>query len=129
MRASDAEIRAEGLYRNALVAEQKGDRFEAIRFDIRALRADPKHARARRHLDGLRLTMRPEVGGLIESGRRKFQQEDLQAALDLWRRALLIDPTNREAREYAERAEQLLENLDRLRGAPPPPQVDTRAGR
>lgn len=129
VRASDSEIRAEGLFRNALAAEQKGDLFEAIRFDIRALRADPKHARARRHLDGLRLTLRPEVGGLIESGRRKFQQEDLQAALDLWRRALLIDPTNAEAREYAARAEQLLENLDRLRGAPPPPQVDTRAKR
>ena len=129
VRASDTEIRAEGLFRNALVAEQKGDLFDAIRFDIRALRADSKHSRARRHLDGLRERMRPEVDGLLESGRRKFQQEDLQAALDLWRRALLIDPTNAEAREYAERAEQLLENLDRLRGAPPPPQVDTRGRR
>jgi tetratricopeptide (TPR) repeat protein len=125
--ASDVEIRAEGLYRNALAAEQQGDRFEAIRWDIRALNAEPKHPRARRHLEGLRASMRPEVDGLIESGRRKFQQEDLQAALDLWRRALLIDPANAEAREYAERAEQLLENLDRLRGAPLPPRVGTRA--
>ena len=127
VRASDAEIRAEGLYRNALAAEQKGERFEAIRWDIRALGVDPKQARARRHLDTLRESMRPEVGGLIESGRRKFQQEDLQAALDLWRRALLVDPENAEAKEYAERAEQLLENLDRLRGAPLPPRVGTRA--
>jgi hypothetical protein len=59
---------------------------------------------------------------------RQFQQEDLQSALDLWRRALLIDPRNREAREYAERAEQLLENLDRLRGAPLPPRVGARPG-
>jgi tetratricopeptide (TPR) repeat protein len=73
--------------------------------------------------------MRPEVDGLLEAGRRKFQQEDLQAALDLWRRALLIDPRNAEAREYAARAEQLLENLDRLRGAPLPPQVGNRGRR
>lgn len=127
VRASDVEIRAEGLFRNALAAEQRNERFEAIRWDIRALRADPKHARARRHLDGLRERMRPEVGELIESGRRKFQQEDLQAALDLWRRALLIEPNHAEALEYAERAEQLLENLDRLRGAPLPPRVGERA--
>ena len=121
--ASDVEIRAEGLYRNAVSAEQRGERFEAIRWDLRALKAEPKHPRARRHLDGLRETMRPEIPSLLESGRRKFQQEDLQGALDLWRRALLIDPDNAEAKEYAERAEQLLENLDRLRGAPLPPRV------
>ena len=121
--ASDSEIRAEGLYRNALASEQKGELFDAIRFDIRALREDPQQTRARRHLDGLRARMRPQVDELLEGGRRKFQQEDLQSALDLWRRALLIDPGNAEAQEYSARAEQLLENLDRLRGAPLPPQV------
>lgn len=126
VRASDVEIRAEGLFRNALAAEQRGEPFEAIRWDIRALHADPRHARASRHLEGLRTRMKPEVAGLLESGRRKFQQEDLQAALDLWRRALLIDPNNAEAREYAKRAELLLENLDRLRGAPLPPRVGAR---
>jgi len=123
VRASDAEIRAEGLFQNALAAERRGDGFEAIRFDIRALRADGNHQGARRHLDAMRQRMRPEVPGLIEAGRRQFQQEDLQSALDLWRRALLVDPQNADAREYAERADQLLENLDRLRGAPPPPRV------
>jgi len=128
VRASDSEIRAEGLYRNALAAERRGDGFEAIRWDIRALRADAGHAGARRHLANLRARMQPEVPGLIEAGRREFQQEDLQSALDLWRRALLIDPQNSEAREYATRAEQLLENLDRLRGAPPPPRVGAGPG-
>ncbi len=129
VRASDSEIRAEGLFRNALAAERRGDGFEAIRWDIRALGADPQHSRARRHLAGLRERMRPDVDGLLESGRRQFQQEDLQAALDLWRRALLIDPNNAEAREYAARAEQLLENLDRLRGAPLPARVGAGGGR
>jgi tetratricopeptide (TPR) repeat protein len=128
VRASDVEIRAEGLFRNALAADQRGEPFEAIRWDLRALQAEPKHARARRHLDGLRERMRPDVASLIESGRRKFQQEDLQGALDLWRRALLIEPSNAEAKEYAARAEQLLENLDRLRGAPLPPAVGGNPG-
>jgi tetratricopeptide (TPR) repeat protein len=123
--ASDAEIRAEGLYRNALAAEQRGDDFEAIRWNIRALAVQSGHARARRHLATLRERRRPDVAGLIEAGRRQFQAEDLQAALDLWRRALLVDPKNSEARDYAKRAELLLENLDRLRGAPLPPRVGT----
>jgi tetratricopeptide (TPR) repeat protein len=123
VRASDAEIRAEGMYRNALQAERRGDAFEAIRWDLRALRSDSKHSRARRHLAAVRGRLSPEVPKLIEAGRRRFQQEDLQSALDLWRRALLIDPNNSEAREYATRAEQLLESLDRLRGAPLPPRV------
>lgn len=129
VRATDAEIRAEGLFRNALAAERKGDGFDAIRWDIRALNADPQHGRARRHLSGLRERMRPEVDGLLESGRREFQQEDLQAALDLWRRALLIDPRNTEAHEYETRAEQLIENLERLKSAPLPARVGARGGR
>ena len=127
VRASDAEIRSAGMARNALAAERRGDAFEAIRWDLRALRADPKNARARRHLDALRRRLAPEVPGLIEAGRRRFQQEDLESALDLWRRALLIDPDNVDAREYSTRAEQLLESLDRLRGAPLPPRVGARA--
>lgn len=129
VRASDAEIRAEGMYRNALAAERSGDAFDAIRWDLRALRSDSKHSRARRHLAALRGRLSPEVPGLIEAGRRRFQQEDLQSALDLWRRALLVDPNNTEAREYATRAEQLLESLDRLRGAPLPPRVGARRSR
>ena len=47
VRASDTEIRAEGLFRNALAAERRGDGFEAIRWDIRALRADAGARRVR----------------------------------------------------------------------------------
>ena len=39
-------------------------------------------------------------------------------ALDRWRRALLIDPANDQARDYADRAEHMLANLERLRAEP-----------
>ena len=41
--ASDAQIRAEGFYQNALAAERKGEFYAAIRHDLRALEADPEH--------------------------------------------------------------------------------------
>ena len=116
--ATDAEIRAEGFYQNALAAERAGDPFSAIRNDLRALRADPKHTVARRHLEALRGELGPGVPALIEAGRTAFREEDLQSALDLWRRALLVDPDNERVIAYIGRAEQQLENLERLRSEP-----------
>lgn len=113
--ATDAQIRAEGLHQNALAAARRGDPWQAIRFEQRALAADPQHDGARRQLAGLRATLAHQVDELVESGRAAFMQEDLQGALDQWRRALLADPQNEKAKEYVARAEKLLENLEQLR--------------
>jgi tetratricopeptide (TPR) repeat protein len=115
--ATDAEIRAEGFFQNALGAERAGNLFKAIEYDIRALEANPSHGIAGAHLSDLRSRL-PSVKALIESGRDHYQQEDLEAALEQWRNALLIDPDNAQALEYVARAEKLLENLERLRDAP-----------
>jgi tetratricopeptide (TPR) repeat protein len=118
VRASDDEIRAEGHHQNALAAERAGDPYAAIRHDLRALELAPDHAEAQRHLGALRQRLRPEVPQLLEAGRSHYQQEELHSALDAWRRALLIDPANGEARDYVGRAETLLQNLERLRSEP-----------
>ena len=116
--ASDAQIRAEGFYQNATAADRAGDVYTAIRHDLRALRADPEHLGARRHLARLRARLVDEVDPLIEAGREAFRNEDLQSAIDLWRRALLIDPDNERAQAYIGRAERQLSNLERLRSEP-----------
>lgn len=118
--ATEREIRAEGYYRNALAAERQGRPFAAIRHGMRALRLDPHHAAAKRHLASLRSRLSPDVVTLIEDGRVHYEEEELQSALDSWRRALLIDPGNQKAREYVGRAEQLLQNLEQLRAEPDP---------
>ncbi len=73
---------------------------------------------ARSHLATLRGRLASEVDGLIEEGRLAFRSEDLQSALDLWRQALLLDPENERARAYTARAEQQIQNLERLRSGP-----------
>jgi tetratricopeptide (TPR) repeat protein len=120
-RPRDVEIRAEGYFQNALAAESSGDAFQAIRYDRAALDVDASHAGARSHLAALRRALAPQVPMLLEAGRRDYQREDLQAALDQWERVLLIDPANAEAKEHAARAEKLLERLEELRAAPLPP--------
>jgi tetratricopeptide (TPR) repeat protein len=115
---SDSEIRAEGFYQNALAAERSGNLYAAIRQDLRALEANPKHRGARRHLDAMRSRLSGGVGALIEAGRRAYRDEDLQTALELWSRAVLVAPDNERARAYVERAERQLQNLERLRSEP-----------
>jgi tetratricopeptide (TPR) repeat protein len=124
-RPREIEIRAEGYFQNALAAEAAGDAFQAIRYDRAALDADGSHAGARGHLAALRRALAPQVPMLLESGRRHYQREDLQAALDQWERVLLIDPANAEAKEHSARAEKLLERLEQLQ-ASPLPQVSTK---
>ena len=116
--ATDAEIRAEGFYQNGLASERTGDLFTAIRHYLRALDADSDHAAARRGLDDLRRELANEVDPLIEAGKSLFSKEDLQRALDVWRRALLIDPDNERASAYIKRAQRELDNLERLRAEP-----------
>lgn len=115
---SQDEIRAEGFHRNALAAERAGDPYAAIRYELSALEAYPEHLGAQRHLARVRERLSPEVEELIESGRVYYLQEDLQSALDQWRKALLIDPDNERAAEYVERANRLMQNLERLRSDP-----------
>lgn len=78
-----------------------------------ALTAEWRQRRAR-----IRAELAGEVEDLIEAGRAAFGDERLEAALSLWRRALLIDPENERIQAYIARAERQLENLERLRAAP-----------
>jgi tetratricopeptide (TPR) repeat protein len=112
---TENQIRAEGFYQNALAAEREGRPYAAIRHDLHAQQVDAAHRESATHLASLRRRMRPEIAALVESGRVYYQQEDLNNALDQWRRVLLIDPGNVKTREYVSRAERLLENLEQLR--------------
>jgi len=116
--ASDAEIRAEGFHQNALAAERSGNLYAAIRHDLRALGADPHHREAGRHLREMRARLAGGVDALIEAGRSAYRDEDLQTALELWSRAVLVDPGNQRARAYVDRARLQLQNLERLRSEP-----------
>ncbi len=81
-----------------------------------ALRIEWKRREAR-----IRVQLAPEVDGLVEAGRDAFRNEELEIALSMWRRALLIDPNNQRVQAYIGRAERQLENLKALRDGDAPP--------
>ena len=76
---------------------------------------DAINAEWRRRRELFREQLAGEVEELVEAGRAAFREEQLDPALDLWRRALLIDPENERVQAYIARAERQLENLERLR--------------
>jgi tetratricopeptide (TPR) repeat protein len=111
---SAEDIVAEGHYRSAQQAEQAGDPLRAIQEYLAALRVSPKHAAARRRLASLRQELQPRVEELYETGKRYFQDEDLQNALKTWRQVLLIDPAHERTLENVERAERMLSRLEEI---------------
>lgn len=75
-------------------------------------------AERRRRLARIRERQKAEVESLVEAGRAAFGEEELETALDLWRRALWMDPENERLQAYVGRAERQLEALEQLRAEP-----------
>lgn len=88
--------------------------YETEEHRLRAAIADE----FRRRQERARARQVEQLESLVEAGRAAFGDEQLETALDLWRRALLIDPHNERVQAYIARAERQLETLDRLRATP-----------
>jgi len=114
---SEQQILAEGHFRRAVQSEKDGNPFVAIQQYTQALQISPAHARAERRLSLLRERLRPEIEALDGMGKRYFQEEDLQNALLMWRRVLLIDPGRERTGENVERAERMLSKLEEIQSS------------
>jgi tetratricopeptide (TPR) repeat protein len=108
------EILAEGHFRSATQAEKQNDVYWAIQQYDAALRVNPRHEAARRRLEQLRERLAPEVERLYELGKRYFREEDVQNALVMWRRVLLIDPERERTSRNVQDAEKILSRLEEL---------------
>jgi tetratricopeptide (TPR) repeat protein len=119
--ASYREVRAKNdlrAARSALERLRNLDPFEpTYEIEEQRLRAEIA-AEAQRRRARIREQQMAQVEQLIEAGRVAFGEEKLETALDLWRRALLIDPDNERVQAYVARAEEQLESLRRLRAEP-----------
>jgi len=111
----DHEILAEGHFRAADIAEQSGRSFRALKEYDSALVLNPDHKRARAASEALRRKLTPQVDELYVVGARYFKDEDLQNALRVWQRLLLINPEHERTRENVARAERMLTRLEELR--------------
>jgi tetratricopeptide (TPR) repeat protein len=95
------EVRARGDLAAAEPALEKLRRLDPFEpayqieeLRLRAAITDDRRARRER----ARAARAAQVESLVEAGRTAFGDEQLETALDLWRRALLIDPENEKSR-------------------------------
>lgn len=79
----------------------------------RALRA-ARHAEWEVREERLRVQRLGEVEALAAAALEAFRAERLEEALELWQRALLLDPHNERVQSYVSRAERQVEALRRL---------------
>ena len=131
--ARTLESRKDSL-RSAYEQDLEAGDLDAARESLARLQAldpfDPEYAIEARQLEAalrelwaqraarIRAQLADEVEGLLEAGRDAFRNEQLETALSLWQRALLIDPDNERLRAYIRRAERQLESLEALRDEP-----------
>ena len=85
--------------------------YQSEELRLRAAIEEERQARRAR----ARAARAEQVESLVEAGRTAFGDEKLETALDLWRRALLMDPENERIQAYIARAERQLETLEQLR--------------
>ena len=112
------DVRARGDYAAAEPALEKLRRldpfepaYQSEEIRLRAAIAEERRARRER----ARAARTAQVESLVEAGRTAFGDEQLETALELWRRALVIDPENGRIQAYIARAERQLETLEQLR--------------
>ncbi|HKA15088.1 MAG TPA: hypothetical protein VKH41_08730 [Myxococcota bacterium] len=85
--------------------------YQSEELKLQGLIAEERRARRAK----ARAARAAQVESLVEAGRTAFGDEQLQTAIDLWRRALLMDPENERIQAYIARAERQLETLEQLR--------------
>jgi tetratricopeptide (TPR) repeat protein len=112
------EIRARGDLAAAQPALEKLRRLDPFEpayqsEEIRLASAIADDKRVKR--EKARAARAAQVESLVEAGRTAFGDEQLETALDLWRRALLIDPENEKIQAYIARAERQLQTLEQMR--------------
>jgi tetratricopeptide (TPR) repeat protein len=114
---------AETLYAQGMAASRDGDWRKAEDLFTRSLKLNPDKADARRQLAVVRPKVaednRKESQRLYRDGLDAFLSGDDNKAMEMWKKAVGMDPDNREAQQGINRIQQ------RRAGAAPEPKAET----
>lgn len=96
-----------GLYRRGIEASQAERSEDAVRYFELVHSASPGYAQVRENLVREYLTL----------GMDRFARGDLDDAIDIWQRAIEVDPQDDKARGYLERALRHRDRSQEILGA------------
>ena len=114
---SQAEILAEGHFRAGGQAADAGNPYRALEQYDEAVRLNPSHPSAGLARNRLRERLTGQIPDLEARAKRYFQEEDLQNAVLMWKRVLLISPEQESAAYNLARAERMLAKLEELQAS------------
>lgn len=118
-RAASSRLRTIEYFESAMRAFSEGRYADAEDLLLQVLDRQPDHEEARDLLDRVRRKMTPisdeqreQVRQLYIEGMKHFTQKNYSAAIEVWRRALEIDPDNESIRRNIEEAQQRIGKVE-----------------
>jgi tetratricopeptide (TPR) repeat protein len=97
---------------NEALSLQANDNFkQALALFEQAYQLDPTIPGLLENLEETRDSLKQQITAYLNEGIKYFNQDSLEDAIEAWDKVLALDPTNRQAAEYKERAETLLETF------------------
>lgn len=102
---------AQRLTNEALALRDAGDFKQALALFEQAYQRDPTLPGLLEKMEETRDALKQQVTSYLNEGIKFFNQDALEEAILAWKKVLELDPANRQAVEYKERAETLLNTI------------------
>ncbi|MEE9225084.1 MAG: tetratricopeptide repeat protein [Bacteroidota bacterium] len=104
----------EELFEHGKSSFDEANYFEALATFLDVLQSDEEHLDAKSYLERTREILLPKVEDFFKRGLRLYVKEDYRAALEVWNKALFIQPNHQVTLEYSKRTEKKLKALEKL---------------
>ena len=107
-------LASESKRRQAQIQLKRGSKFVAIKQYQEAIRISANNVKAKRELSSLRARLRKEIPSMHNTGLRYYNQRKYGQAIQVYDNILLIDSSNKRAKEYLRLSRAKKEALDKL---------------
>ncbi|MEM7181418.1 MAG: ABC transporter substrate binding protein [Spirochaetota bacterium] len=107
-------LASESKRRQAQVQLKRGKKFVAIKQYQDSLRISATNGKAKRELNNLRARLRTEIPSMHGKGLQLYNQRKYRQAIQVYENILLIDSSNKRAKEYLRLSRAKKDALDKL---------------
>ena len=109
--ANPQQSEVQALIQTGISYREAGDLKKAIATFEQASQVDPNDSEVITYLDETRDDLKKLITAHLNEGIKHFNQDALEEAIAEWNKVLELDPANRQAADYKERAATMLKTL------------------
>jgi tetratricopeptide (TPR) repeat protein len=93
----------------------QGNYLDALTIFLDVMQREQNNKDAKMFVDSTRAILQRDIEDQFKAGLQLYVKENYTAALEIWERLLLIQPTHQATLEYSKRAKEKLEALEKLK--------------